>query len=180
MAEQQTKVCPKCRTKVPLSGYVRSVTRTDGLQGWCKECTNQVQRARLARLRGDLIKELGGCCRRCGFSDARALQVDHLNGDGSKDPMRGRPSSKPFYDHVLANRERFQLLCANCNVIKRLENEEHGKGGRPPKYSPLTDDQYRPGPGRPKELQQWYDRASKEEIAQTYVKALAGRSKGRR
>src|SRR6266446_5698640 len=34
------------------------------------------------RIRREVIEHLGGKCVHCGFSDYRALQVDHINGDG--------------------------------------------------------------------------------------------------
>lgn len=32
-----------------------------------------------------MIKKLGGKCVHCGFKDIRALQFDHINGDGYKE-----------------------------------------------------------------------------------------------
>jgi len=77
-------------------------------------------------LRAELIAKLGGVCVRCGFSDERALQFDHINGDGHKEGNRG-------YSYIrLRNMlndpnlfDRYQLLCANCNWIKREENKEY-------------------------------------------------------
>lgn len=78
------------------------------------------------RVRRRLIEALGGRCVQCGFSDWRALQVDHVNGDGRKDPHR-YGSRYAYSKIVLANRDRYQLLCANCNWIKRYECGEHGR-----------------------------------------------------
>lgn len=69
---------------------------------------------------------LGGKCKRCGFSDFRALQIDHIKGDGSKDTRMG---GGRYYKHILEMTEedrnkKYQLLCANCNWIKRYENGE--------------------------------------------------------
>ena len=36
------------------------------------------------RLKIELIAIMGGKCVRCGYSDPRALQVDHVNGEGTK------------------------------------------------------------------------------------------------
>jgi hypothetical protein len=78
-----------------------------------------------ARLK--VIEILGGKCRRCGFSDIRALQVDHVNGDGyGSQKHKGSPS---HWNNVLreikSGSTRYQLLCANCNWIKRNENGEY-------------------------------------------------------
>jgi len=83
--------------------------------------------ARKARLRA--ITKLGGKCVRCGFSDHRALQFDHINGDGYADKTKDgrRLSGIALLKKILADKAgKYQLLCANCNWIKRWENEEHG------------------------------------------------------
>jgi hypothetical protein len=66
---------------------------------------------------------LGGKCICCGFSDPRGFQIDHINGGGHR--QRGGMNMYSFYKFVLAHPEEFQLLCANCNQIKRLENKEN-------------------------------------------------------
>ena len=81
-----------------------------------------------ARVREKLYSMLGDKCARCGFSDKRALQIDHINGDGYKDKLRNRSSSS-FHRRICKSIEigenRYQILCANCNWIKREENREH-------------------------------------------------------
>jgi len=69
---------------------------------------------------------LGGKCARCGFDDSRALQFDHVDGRGAKHRREivGR-NSYTMSRHVLKNPTRFQVLCANCNWIKREEKREH-------------------------------------------------------
>ncbi len=79
------------------------------------------------KIRRSAIEALGGKCARCGFSDKRALQIDHINGGGSKE-RKVLGFSGRFHLHVLrsfvAKENRYQLLCANCNWIKRVENNE--------------------------------------------------------
>lgn len=78
--------------------------------------------------RARLIAHLGGKCVRCGFSDSRALQIDHVNGDGHKLWRKPRNASA-YFKEVMGDKEgRFQLLCANCNWIKRAENNETALG----------------------------------------------------
>lgn len=78
-------------------------------------------------MRAAVIAYLGDVCSRCGFRDPRALQIDHIYGGGRAQQRAGINGIK-FYKHVLENlredRPQYQLLCANCNWIKRHENNE--------------------------------------------------------
>ncbi len=58
-------------------------------------------------------------CAVCGFSDKRALQIDHINNDGNMD-RRLHGSGLQFYRWLLFNNypAGYQVLCANCNAIK--------------------------------------------------------------
>ena len=83
---------------------------------------------RYYRLRLMVLDALGGRCCKCGFSDFRALQIDHINGGGIIDRHK---MSKGYHESIvksfLANENKYQLLCANCNWIKRSENNENRK-----------------------------------------------------
>jgi hypothetical protein len=78
-------------------------------------------------LRRQIMKALGDKCCHCGFTDRRALQFDHIHGGGSKEYQAYMKNSsyEAYMRNVLANLHRFQLLCANCNWIKRSVNKEH-------------------------------------------------------
>ncbi len=77
------------------------------------------------RMRVATLAALGGICVRCGFSDERALQVDHINGGGWKERKElGGKMKKIVLESILAKENKYQLLCANCNWIKRTENRE--------------------------------------------------------
>jgi hypothetical protein len=71
--------------------------------------------------------KLGGKCKRCGFSDKRALQFDHIEGIGSK-----RPTGWAYFKDIQegARAGKIQLLCANCNQIKRHEVGARELGGK--------------------------------------------------
>ena len=72
-----------------------------------------------------MIDLLGGVCRVCGFDDQRALQFDHVHGDGKKDKTDNRHGYSTYVlKSIMAKEGKFQLLCANCNWIKRAENHE--------------------------------------------------------
>lgn len=72
---------------------------------------------------------LGHICSKCGFSDKRALQFDHINGDGYKDnKKRNVTHYKKIVISVQSGEKRYQILCCNCNWIKRIENKEYHVG----------------------------------------------------
>lgn len=87
---------------------------------------------RYRRIRREILALLGDECKRCGFHDLRALQVDHINGGGRKDMgwggitywTRVRNEVKAAFDRGERS-TKYQLLCANCNWIKRCERREH-------------------------------------------------------
>lgn len=53
-----------------------------------------------------------------GISDSRVLEVDHVFNDGSTE--RNICDQKPLRK-ISRQPERYQLLCANCHVIKTHE-----------------------------------------------------------
>ena len=60
-----------------------------------------------------------------GCTDKRCLQIDHRLGDGAVDRKSGSQGSNSFLRRVLMDEtNRYQLLCANCNWIKRKVNGE--------------------------------------------------------
>jgi len=66
----------------------------------------------------------GKCaCIKCGFWDARALSIDHINGGGSK---HIKSLGKPFYDWLVENNypDGYQTLCMNCQWIKKAESSK--------------------------------------------------------
>lgn len=83
-------------------------------------------RAYLARLKKIAFSEMGGRCLGCGWTDERALQVDHVHGGGAR--RHDRNDGAAFYRRVIDSLARgegkYQLLCSNCNWIKRHEREE--------------------------------------------------------
>ena len=76
------------------------------------------EREREAEARRRVLMELGPVCVQCGFSDVRALQVDHVNGGGAKD--RRMKGQRRYWSRVgeEIGSGKYQVLCANCNCIK--------------------------------------------------------------
>lgn len=135
------RTCPRCDTSFETHWvrklycsrvcYMKGVTeksrlwsKTPGGRAWHKKNrTDWARRWRVAALR-----KLGAKCVKCGFADFRALQVDHVNGGGHAE----RTLRKSIYRGIAVGLDkigRYQLLCANCNWIKRFENnEDHSFG----------------------------------------------------
>jgi hypothetical protein len=65
-------------------------------------------------------------CAKCGFSDIRTLSIDHINGGGRKHAQELKKAGTIFYRWLIKNNfpEGYQVLCMNCNYIKKIENKE--------------------------------------------------------
>jgi hypothetical protein len=80
------------------------------------------------------FEKLGGYkCSICGFDDPRALQIDHIDNSGYIKRKQGE-SGETLYKKILDGNDGFQVLCANCNWIKKAEYE-----GRSLEYYFLTE-----------------------------------------
>jgi hypothetical protein len=114
-------------TEKPVNEFIRNRARFDGLSGYCWPCHLEFCTDQRQRTRQKLVEALGGKCMRCGYDDDwRALQIDHIRGNGAMERRNGdRPHIATFRAKVIANPESYSLLCANCNQIKRIENAEH-------------------------------------------------------
>ena len=89
----------------------------------------------IERLKNAALELLGGKCSRCSFDDIRALQFDHINGGGlAEKKTRKRNHYKNIIESVLKKENKYQILCANCNWIKRCENGEVRNGKVRKKY----------------------------------------------
>lgn len=127
-------LCVDCSTPTPKSRcekcskrWRRPVKSTKATRK--KRAVDQRQERRALRI--ELLDRAGGACARCNFDDWRALQVDHVNGDGYKEkrkPVTTRAELERRLARVLAG--ELQVLCANCNWIKFYEKREGP--GRPP------------------------------------------------
>lgn len=79
------------------------------------------------KVRGRSYELLGNKCSKCGNSDKRVLQIDHIPGGGSSRKLvnrSGQGARKRILNEIEAGSKDYQLLCANCNIIKKFENQE--------------------------------------------------------
>ena len=99
-----------------------------------REICNAYGRKHTAQTREKMFVLLGDRCVNpdClisgGCRDKRALQFDHIDGFGNKDRARFpnvRIQYKYYLDHPDEAKQKLQVLCANCNWIKRFEKKEN-------------------------------------------------------
>jgi hypothetical protein len=92
-----------------------------------KTKANEYQNRHSLKLKTEIFELLGNKCVRCGFTDIRALQIDHIHGKG-KQEINSFHNQRQYYKFVLSQiksgSKNYQILCANCNWIKRRENKE--------------------------------------------------------
>lgn len=65
-------------------------------------------------------------CVHCGYSDLRALCIDHIEDNGAEERRKLKDKTfagRNFYKYLISNNypEGYQTLCANCNLIKEIE-----------------------------------------------------------
>jgi hypothetical protein len=109
--------------------YVKSPVAVEYRKKYNQGISLQFRERRIEE-RNTVLNAMGGKCSRCPFSDYRALQIDHVNGDGKEDRalhMKRRGYYARVLKSFLAGEGRYQLLCCNCNWIKRCENQEYRK-----------------------------------------------------
>jgi hypothetical protein len=89
------------------------------LRTHCVECAAKAA-TRRTDLREEIIKSYGGCCECCGETEQMFLDVDHVAGDGATHRREvGHPGVYRDIKRLGFPRDRFQLLCCNCNQGKR-------------------------------------------------------------
>lgn len=93
-----------------------------------KDKRNSIEREKLKYYRNKVFEILGGyVCGNCGYNvDKRVLQVDHIYGGGNKERKLGYTYAtwKKYAEDPELTKAKFQVLCANCNILKRYENNE--------------------------------------------------------
>jgi len=71
----------------------------------------------------------GRCaCVLCRFDDIRALSIDHIAGNGTKERVQLKNKGGVTFYRWLRKRgypEGYQTLCMNCQFIKRIEKKEY-------------------------------------------------------
>lgn len=88
-----------------------------------REYQRKWQQARRAAVKAAVIEYMGGKCIKCEVEDIRVLQLDHITPilrDGKTTEDFNSNSYKAIYNNPSLS-SKFQLLCANCHMIKTIE-----------------------------------------------------------
>ena len=86
-------------------------------------------RAAKKKLKDAVFDIYGRRCVRCGFEDERALTLDHVKNNGSKE--RSELGERGVYYRALKeeNYNDYQTLCMNCQFIKRVKDRMQNQHG---------------------------------------------------
>lgn len=141
------KLCGRCRNQALKERYASdevyrakrvSLSRAAYRPGQKKEIYNKMRERALDVLGGPRC----GCC---GFSDLRALQIDHVAGDGYAKRKKGEHGQRLYASVIKTGGVGYQVLCANCNWIKKVEEgNTGGVKGNVSRTDGFTPVDYRP------------------------------------
>jgi hypothetical protein len=75
------------------------------------------------KLRQTVVKMYGAACNCCGETEPTFLAIDHVNNDGCEERKLMKTWGTPYYKYLikLGKSDRYQILCYNCNISKRLK-----------------------------------------------------------
>lgn len=125
---REESYCPGCQRYKPKDEFYKNKGRSTGISSHCKLCHSEYYKEKYARNRQIAIELYGGKCCKCGFDNQLALQFDHIKG-GTGLWNRGFTNWSPstHIKDIIKSipGTKYQLLCANCNVIKKFTEEEH-------------------------------------------------------
>jgi hypothetical protein len=93
------------------------------------EYYKQIAAGNRERTKARVFLLYGNQCDKCGFNDPRALQLDHKSRPEGACSTEHHIHAQELCRAILSGKENwlnYQLLCANCNWIKRHVNNERG------------------------------------------------------
>ena len=134
--------CEGCGAKAANRGRTTRKTKKDnGICIWSgcdtishksgKFCINHINESRINHkssiktLKTETFNAYGGVlCSCCGETRINALCIDHIFNDGAKQRLTIGRSGHHLYTYLrklgFPDKDRFQVLCANCNIYKQL------------------------------------------------------------
>lgn len=134
--------CKKCDLTYDRDWYIRNPDR-DRIRkrNWSRKNMNKVlEYEKYYHLTQKIIvlqfySDGKMCCKNCNYDEnIDALTIDHINGGGNKiSKQYGIERGSRIYHYIIKEcfPDGLQVLCMNCQFIKRLNNDECK---RPSKY----------------------------------------------
>lgn len=86
----------------------------------CRYCATKKSLRSHWKLRIDVIRMLGGKCVKCGITDLRLLNVNHLNGGGTAD-RKDRIKVYRELRNGKRDKKDYDVRCFNCNILYDYE-----------------------------------------------------------
>ena len=119
---EQRRVLQKEYRARLLADPIRLKIHKEKLKAWQDAYRLKVRRRVLTLYSGGEPK-----CAWCGEDRMDCLTIDHIQGDGAKQKRElGKITGIRFYLYIEKNYDptRYQVLCMNCQWIKRMQNKE--------------------------------------------------------
>lgn len=116
--------CKECRKKITYTWRKKNPQKN-----------KQIDYRYADKLKRDVFSHYGRDgrveCMDCGFNDIRGLCIDHIlnNGADERRSIKNKLfAGKNFYRWLRDNGYPvgYQILCANCNLIKEIERRRNG------------------------------------------------------
>ena len=125
-------ICNQCMSEKNAEWYSEHRKYRDAAtRKWCKEHPDQYRAKKREQSHRRKIKALTHYspnlrCQHCGFSDVRALSIDHINNDGYSHRKKLGRRGGAIYCWLITNNfpPGYQVLCMNCQFIKRFEQRK--------------------------------------------------------
>lgn len=80
------------------------------------------------KVRQEAVAYYGGKCAKCGITDYRILQIDHIENNGYKHRKEIKTWQFPMWLKKNGYPKGYQILCCNCNWLKRVEDNDIKRG----------------------------------------------------
>lgn len=128
--------CAKCDAYKSTQSFCKNKQTKSGRNCWCKKCVIEYgkkykilnkekvsikNKINWNNIKINIYNLLGNKCNCCGEKEINFLQIDHINNDGFKERHINKHIVQ-YFEHIKNNRSNFQLLCANCNWGKKMNN----------------------------------------------------------
>jgi len=136
------KACTKCNKTKPVSEYNYRNKSKGTYQSHCRKCSKAYlkthyrkntqyyrEKAKYHTRRYEQIArrtiyeiKLGNPCVKCGESDPRVLDFDHINSQEKSHNVANMVKSGHSVKSIMKEVEKCQILCANCHRRKTSEH----------------------------------------------------------